>query len=440
MSQEEKANRIVGRLCRGGWEAYIAGGAARDILNGEVPSDYDVVTNATYDEILSLFRDRKTKVVGAGFRVCLVEGIEVATYRRGVGLGSPDPAASIQEDLARRDLTINAMAFCPYNGNIVDEHGGLKDLKNRIIRFTEDPEKRILEDPCRIIRACRFMAKLEGRFDPETGKALQHFGYLVREQVAPERIRLEIIKALQYARPSIFFNALHEIDVLKYVSPGFESCYGHPHGKYHAETVDEHIKMVGDHISPRNPLLRLAGYWHDHGKPAAAVCRNNNVSFPGHSALGADMAGEELARLKFSQKEVKYIQALTLHHMRSIHPGDKPRAVRRTLKKLKDDQVFWKDWLRLKIADTKGNLKKSNLSAGEIKGIVFMIREELRRETAFSIKDLAINGTDVIRILNIGPGPRIGEILNKLLEKVLDDPDLNTRERLIQLVDRGLDR
>ncbi len=446
MSEEKKANTIIDCLCQEGWEAYIAGGAARDIINGEIPNDYDIVTNAPYEVITELFAKRKMSLVGASFKVCIIDGIEVATYRKDNYLLTPGSvpgvveAKTIQEDLARRDLTINSMAFCPYNGDIVDEYGGVEDLKNRIIRLTGNPGERIMEDPCRILRACRFLAKLEGSFDPATFEALRKNSFLVMERVAPERIRLEILKTMQYHKPSIFFDALHEIGALKYLSPGFELCYHHDGGVYHGETIDEHIKMVGDSLSKRKPLLRLAGFWHDHGKPAAAEYRNGNVSFIRHAVLGTEIVDQELIKLKFSVRETEFVKSIVRHHMRNIHPDDKPKTVRKMLKKLNDDGVNWKDWLQIKIADTKGNLQKKNLNRNEVKKIVFKIRNELKpdsKQAVLSIKDLAVNGEDVMRTLHIKAGPKVGKVLNKLLDHVLDTPELNTREKLMKLIPEG---
>ncbi len=441
MKQKQKANAIVNRLCESGWQAYIVGGAARDILCGDIPDDYDVVTNASYDVVKKLFRDRKLTIVGVSYKVCIVDGIEVSTYRKNGcfdknGTDS-DYAETIYEDLSYRDLTINAMAFCPYNGDIVDEFGGRSDLKNRIIKFTGNPKNRINEDPCRIIRACRFLAKLEGRFDPDTFDALKKYSWMIKDKVAPERIRLEIMKALQYSKPSHFFDALHQIGALENISPGFEACYDHDGGRYHGETIDEHIKIVGDSLSARKPLLRLAGYYHDHGKPAAAQYKDNILSFIDHAGIGARIIEKELMALKFSLREIAYVKALAKHHMLDISDRTTPKTVRKILKTLKEDNINWKDWLRLKMADIKGNLKMTNLDRKQIKDIVLKIYRELhpsKGSAVLCIHDLAINGDDVLEILEIKAGPEVGNILKKALAYVLDDPRRNSKDELIHYI------
>lgn len=446
MTDEYKANEIVRCLCEEGWDAYIAGGAARDILSGEKPLDYDIVTEAPYDVVKKIFHDRKLSLVGESFKVCIVDGIEVATYRKDSYFGLSDKhceieeAKNIQEDLGRRDLTINSLAFCPYTGDIVDEYGGIEDLRNHIIKFTGNPEERIYEDPCRILRACRFISKIEGKFDPQTFNALKEYGLLVREHVAPERIKLEILKAMNYRKPSLFFKALYDISVLAFIFPGLEACWGHDGGSFHEESVDTHISIVGNSLPARKPLLRLAGYLHDCGKPSAAVNDGSKLSFIKHDQAGAEIVEKELMDLRFSTKQTMYIKGLVRHHMRSAENLVSPKAIRRMLKAFSDDGVFWKDWLQLQIADRKGNLKKENYSRDQIKEVVLNIRKELKpaaRSTVLSVKDLAVNGKDIMEKLEVGPGPEVGLILERLLLKVLDDPDLNDREMLLLLAEKS---
>jgi putative nucleotidyltransferase with HDIG domain len=442
MTEELKAYGIVARLCRAGHEAFIAGGAARDLLAGETPEDYDVVTSASHEEVLQVFRYRKVSVVGLSFKICIVDGVEVATYRNDGTFGIDTPngegrrAETIAEDLGRRDLTINAMAFCPYNGDVVDPFGGASDLKNKIIRFTGDPYRRIHEDPLRMVRACRFRARMMGVFAPETFDAIKDCGHLL-SKMAPERLRLEILKALSVEKPSMFFNDLHEAGMLRFISPGLESLYGHDGGRHHGETLDEHCAMVGDFLPRRMPLLRLAGYVHDIGKPGSAESTPRGLSFIDHEDRGAEIVRQELTRLSFSLKEIGYVSALVRHHMKSLGKTGKPKTVRRLLKKLADDGVSWKDWLLLKIADTRGNLKKEDYSREEIRSIVMKIHRELHPpsgRTVFSVSHLAINGYDVMTETGTVEGPEIGRILKLALDYVLDDPSRNTRDELLRFV------
>ncbi len=439
MNEENKAGEIVNSLCENGWEAYIAGGAARDLISGAIPSDFDVVTNASYNEIRELFKGHKLSVVGVSFKVCIVDGIEVATYRKNLSFDNNNEiiADSIHEDLKKRDLTINAMAFCPWNGDIVDISNGQKDLKNRVIRFNGSPKDRINEDPCRILRAARFLAKIEGTFAPDTLQKLKEYSHLVKN-IAPERIRLEILKVMKESKPSIFFDALHEIDALKYISQGFENSYGFDGGPYHNETVATHIKIAGDSISDKKPLLRLAAFYHDHGKPPSAKFKEDGtVSFIGHELIGADLVENELIELKFSSKEIAYVKNLVKFHLRSITNRTKPKTVRKLLMQFQRNDLNWKDWLQLKIADKKANLKSQDITKEEINTIVFKLYNEINSKNeprAFHIKDLKINGSDIIEILGIKEGPMIGKLMNSALDYVLDDPSRNDHQILRKFI------
>ena len=267
--------RIIERLCRCGYHVYVVGGAIRDMFIGKDPVDVDIVTSATPEEIEVFFGGYPVKSVGKAFGVVLVDGYEVATFRRDRYRGLDDKACqvtfagSIEEDLGRRDLTINAMALCDMSGDFIDPFHGRDDLRERTIRFVGNPRERIYEDPNRIVRACRFLAKVDGKFDPETFEALCDCAHYVRDYVVPERLKAEIMKAMKIKRASRFFCALRDIGALEHIFPAMERCYNHAHGPHHLEDVFDHLMICGDLISTRFPFLKLAGYLHDVGKPAA---------------------------------------------------------------------------------------------------------------------------------------------------------------------------
>lgn len=437
-NEEKKANNILKKLYNNGFEAYIAGGAARDILLGKKPSDFDIVTNASYGKLKNIFAKNKISVVGLSFKVCIIDGIEVATYRKTESRGTISEATyTIYDDLKRRDLTINAMAINPISGKFIDICGGKNDLRDRIIRFNGSAKERIIEDPCRILRACRFLSKIEGRFSDDTLYNLKKHNDLAHK-IAPERIRLELLKAMVESKPSIFFDALNEIDLLNFISPGFKLCYQLDGGSYHNETVDTHIKIAGDSVTKKKPLLRLATFYHDHGKPySSSFKEDGSISFLKHELIGADVVEKELRKLKFSIKEVSYIRDLVKYHLRSIDEKTKSKTVRKFLRELKDHNICWKDWLIIKIADRKGNLKKANFTKDEIKTIVLKIYNEIcskSKPRAFHVKDLNIKGRDVIDLLKIKQGPTIGIIMEKTLEYVLDDPSKNKYDKLVKFV------
>lgn len=430
---------IIKRLCDCGHHAYITGGAVRDILAGLPAKDEDVVTDATPEELQALFPEHKVVTVGKSFGVTLIDGVEVATFRadKYQGLDARkclvEFVNSLEEDLARRDLTINAMAFCEYTGDVIDPHDGQEDLKKRVIRFVGDPVDRIYEDPNRIIRACRFLAKIEGAFHCDTFEALCNHATFVRDNIAKERIRIEILKALELPKPSLFFMALYDIGALQYIFPSMVPCAAHVHGKHHREDVFTHLMICGDHITPRRPLLRLAGYLHDVGKPTSHTA---DGKFIGHELESANIVNTELRKLRFSSEEVESVVNLVLCHMFPIH--DKARQVvgkkafRKFLSKLNEVEVSFDDFLRLRIADRKANLAKGAFTLREIRGIYKQYFTVINEKPPFSIKDLAINGKDVMEVKFISPGPEIGRYLKELFEYVLEyGPEANTRNNLI---------
>jgi len=430
---------IVDRLCQNGFETYVVGGAVRDFLRGVEAKDIDIATSATSDEIEELFKEQKIKTVGKSFKVVFVDGVEVATFRTDKYFGLSDKnveisvAKTIGEDLSRRDLTINAMARCQYTGEIIDRFGGKEDLRNKVIRFVGNPEKRIYEDPNRIIRACRFLALIEGKFDEGTKEALKKYSYFVEKYIDVERIQIEILKSMNYRKPSIFFLALHEIDVLKYIFPTLDRCFDHDHGPYHNEDIFTHSMMCGDNISKKYPLLRLGGYLHDIGKVITACqdIETREFHFAGHEKAGAVVVRKELEHLRFSNDDTNYVSFINELHMRDFRS---PKSIRRTLKALADHGINYKDIVRLKFSDRKSNLFRGNYELSKARELISDIRTELTREPPNNFKHLKLNGNDIMKITGIPQGKLIGDILKFLLQNVVDVPELNNIYNLKQLV------
>ncbi len=429
---------IIEKLCSNNFETYIVGGAVRDLLLGIDPKDEDIVTSAAPSEIINLFKNKHSiKTVGKLFNVILIDNIEVATFRTDQYSGLSDKkvkveiANTIEEDLARRDLTINSQALCHYTGDIIDPYHGQKDLKNRVIRFVGCPEKRIFEDPNRIVRACRILALINGKFHINTKKALINFAHLIPEFISPERINIEIIKAMSNQKASLFFDALHQIGALEYIFESLDNCYAYEsHGPHHSESIIQHCYMCGDKLSTKKPLLKLAGYLHDVGKPSACTWnpKTKDLKFKAHSHLGAECVKKELTNLKFSTKEIEYITSLVDLHMRSFKT---PKAIRRTLKSLSDYNIKWKDLYQLRIADRLSNLKKNKSGLKEkVKEQILKIRFEINRKTPCKFEDLNIDGNDIMRITGLRPCRQIGIIKEYLLNLTVDEPDLNSKDML----------
>lgn len=427
--QKHDIIKLIKTLNENGFEAYVAGGAVRDFISGGTISDYDIVTRARPEKILEIFRKKKAYIAGKAFRVCYIGSVEIATYRDKNGYFSD----SLREDLKRRDLTINSMAMNLETGKIIDYYGGKKDLKKRIIRFTENPEKRIQEDPLRIIRACRFLAKYQGTFSEATFSAIQKNNTLIKT-IAPERIKTELIKAMMVKTPGIFFNALYDSGILRYFLPSLHHLVGLDGGPHHDETVFEHVMLAGNAIQPGKPLLRLTAFLHDTGKKEAFKIMEGKPVFHGHEKK-TDALENDLKRLKFSNRERDFILNLVHVHMRPLDRDTSPKSVRKLLADLSVKNLSWYDFLHLRIADRKGNLKKKPYSFSELKIKIRKIKDEVEKteNPAFSIRDLEITGSDLIREFNFAESPVIGNILMYLFNMILEDPELNKRERLLDL-------
>lgn len=437
--KEMKPFEIIKRLQGEGFDAFIAGGAVRDLFLGRKPQDEDVVTDATPDMVEELFRDSGTKSVGKAFGVILIGSTEVATFRTDRSFGLSHKAVEVEfartffEDASRRDFTMNSMARDPLTGVILDPFGGVADIDSRTVRFVGNPDTRIFEDPNRILRACRMVALLEGEFDGETREALRrNVGML--SHVAKERIKEEILKAMGLRRPSLFFRALREIGALQALLPSLAALEGLDGGKHHGEDVLTHCLLAGDAVTPRRPLLRLAAFLHDVGKAPAA----QDGRFIDHEKIGSEIAAGELAGLRFSNSQVKTVESLIRFHGRFWPHNLTPKGMRRTILKCREAGISWKDdLLRIRLADCKGNLVIGAVKRWEVKHLIALFSEQ---ETVLNgIGDaagirLAVDGNDVIRALGIRPGPEVGKRLKALTDAVISDPELNNRETLLAML------
>ena len=410
---------IIDTLKKNGFGAYIAGGAVRDMLLHKKPDDIDILTNASILELTSIFQGQKFKTMGKTFPICMVNGIEISSAR-----GKSDLKNFPESDLAQRDFTINSMAFDPISKKIIDPFNGKKDLEDAVIRFTKDPEKRIIEDPARMIRACRFAALINGSFSLSSLKLIFACKDKLEPSVAKERILGEIIKAMGLKRPSLFFKALKKTGLLSKIFPSLDRCHDLEGGPHHGETVFEHCMIVGDALPKTLPVLRLAGFLHDVGKFDAAKKSAGKLTFFGHEnetrALSHDLAG-----LRFSAKDITYILSLIHIHMRPLTQKTTPKAARKLLCALDKSGLDYRDFMRMRIADKKGNLSKSPYTISQIRFRLEKLFAQMTGQPAFQMKHLKITGKDIIQILGIAPGPDVGRIKQNLFEMVLDDPAKN---------------
>jgi putative nucleotidyltransferase with HDIG domain len=335
-----------------------------------------------------------------------------------------DPA----EDLARRDLTVNAMAFDPVSGVLLDPHGGALDLERRRLRAVGDPRARFAEDALRPLRVARLAAVLEMEPETETRAALG--GALERaRRVAVERVRVELEKLMSAPRPSEGIELLRAAGLLQLWMPELARTWAVPQNRYHAYDVYLHSLYTADAAPADKPRVRWAALLHDIGKPDTRVERGGDGTFYNHQFVGAELADRLLERLRFPHEERTAIVHLIREHMFDYRGGWSDAGLRRWLRRVGEEYVA--DLFDLRIADMLGNGLKQGFPTylAEMSARVDRILAESR---ALKVTDLAIGGRDVMDTLGIPPGPAVGETLEALLEEVLDDPSRNTRERLLE--------
>lgn len=425
-----------------GKKCYFVGGALRDSLLGRPVNDWDAATDARPEEVLGLFR----KVIPTGIKhgtvTVLWKGwsVETTTFRTEAGYSDarrPDQVAfgvSLEEDLERRDFTVNAMAYDPLEGALVDIHGGRKDLAARLIRAVGEPGRRFDEDGLRTLRAVRFASQLDFEIEPSTLAAIP--GALARlSGVSAERLRDELERILLSPRPSKGLRLMEETGILGLVVPELLACRGVEQKGVHAFDVLDHLYASVDASaqSGEDLVLRLAALLHDIGKPRAFALGPDGVpTFYRHEEYSSRMAAELMRRLRFPNATTEAVTHLVAQHMFFYEPAWTDAAVRRFVARVGRDCV--EALFALRRADTSG---MAGIAADPRLLDPFRERIEaiLKAEDALGIKDLAVGGRDLAKI-GIPKGPAMGRILSELLETVLDDPSQNTRETLLGIAGR----
>ena len=457
------ASEIIRVLEENGFEGYVVGGCVRDALLGREPHDWDITTSAQPMQVREMFRRTVDTGIAHGTVTVLLgdEAFEVTTYRIDGAYRDgrhPDSVTftpSLEEDLKRRDFTINAMAFSEKRG-LVDLFDGEGDLERGLVRCVGEPRERFGEDALRIMRAVRFAAQLGFELDKETAKAAASLAPTL-SRISAERVRDELVKLICSDRPQLLDTARHlgitrvilpEYDSLFQVPLRKEPCRGLHHedhaGRSHAgNTVHSYEENAGEHtlqtmcnISEQDPkkreLLRLAMLLHDTGKakiiPAPEPGEGSGLKYPGHAVQSEQEARRILRRLKFDNETIRVVTVLIRFHTDLPEAG--PAAVRRMMHAVDPD--LFPMWLQVKEADILAQSEKKK--AGRLKRL-----EEIRtvssqiaqRGDPLALSDLAITGKDLIGD-GMKPGPQLGRVLGAVLNEVLEDPSVNTRESLIQ--------
>ncbi len=454
--------KVARMLVKEGYEAYLVGGAVRDLVLGTTPDDYDIATKAKPDEMLKIFPKAVSTSAKFGTIFVLMPDkhgetyeVEVTTYRdeehytKGRWPTKVEFIDDIVQDLARRDFTINAMALhlsldmldgeeIEKEWVVLDPFGGRADLAKKVIKAVGEPLERFKEDGLRSMRACRLASQLEFRIEPETFEAIRRT-IPVFAQVSPERVRDEFVKTLMNSpKPSYGIELMRQAGLLEVFMPELLEGVGVEQKLFHAHDVYTHSLATCDRAPDR---IKLAALFHDIGKPRKDT---HDGHFYGHDLEGMKMTKEIMTRLRFSKSEIERTANLVRHHMfyyplakgetrkkgnEKFHAGEwSDAAVRRFLARVGEENID--DLFELRVADATSN-PKTAFDPAEIEALEARIAKLREEDMALKITDLDITGHDLME-LGIRQGPEIGRILKGLLDKVIEDPLLNTKEKLVE--------
>jgi len=456
---------IFDKFTSAGYEIYLVGGGVRDLLLGKSVHDCDFTTNAHPEVIQTLipdtFYDNVFGTVGTMVevndgepasawpirRATAGEKYEITTYRTEQGYTDrrhPDKVEwgnCLEEDLKRRELTINAMAVgqmqnakCKYQNDnakfkisleLIDLFDGQRDLENKVIRAVGDPKERFGEDALRMMRAVRFSSQLGFTIEPETFSAIQGNASLLN-RISKERIKDELFKILASDFPSEGIILLLTSGLLRYIIPELIRGYGLEQAKHHIYDVWTHLIMSLKNCPSKDPLVRLATLLHDIGKPAVTKGEGENRTFYNHEVVGANLAKNISRRLKLSKKEEEKLDTLIRWHQFTVDERQTDSAIRRFIRNVGKENIG--DMLDLRVGDRLGG------GARETSWRLEKFKKRIKEVQIqpFSVTDLKINGNDVMQILGIPPGPRVGEVLNQLFEEVVEKKIENEREILLE--------
>lgn len=445
-----------------GFKAYLVGGAVRDMFMKVPAHDWDIATNATPQDVIGLFKFVVPTGIEHGTVTVHFKGneIEVTTFRTESGYSDgrhPDSinyAATIEEDLARRDFTMNAIAASLEDGSVVDPYGGQEDIKNQLIRTVGLPHERFMEDGLRPVRALRFASKLGFSIEKDTYSEI--FKKEIQEKVASisiERFRDEFEKIMASTKPSVGMKLLEETGLLSIFIPEFGVCRGCVQSDYrafHKFDVMDHLLYACDGAPAAKLNVRLAALFHDIGKPAAkkiiretvldgdkkdgSTKQIETITFYNHEAAGEKITRQLMIRLKFSNDMTDSVCHLVKEHMFHYENSWTDAAVRRFIMRVGPECL--EDLYDLRLADMYGMYNEPvdvrySASVALLLELKDRVNAELKKKTALSLKSLAVNGRDLMNI-GIPAGKELGRILNELLDCVVEDPAMNDREKLLE--------
>lgn len=447
----KEVKSVIEQLKKNGFEAYVVGGCVRDFLRGVKPEDWDVATNAKPEEIQKIFP--KSFYSNQFFTVTVLTGsedpklkeIEITTFRKEAKYTDkrhPDEikfARTIKEDLARRDFTVNAMALLSTPGvdkiKVIDFFNGQEDLAAKIIRTVGNSEERFNEDALRLVRAVRFSISLgDGwKIEEKTGQAIKKNAFWL-SAISKERIRDEFLKIIMTERAAEGIELLRELGLLKYIVPELEEGYKVSQNKHHIYDCYEHSLRSLDYAAKKNfnQSVRLAALFHDIAKPRVKRGEGPDATFYGHEIVGAKMTAQILNRLKFPKKAIEKIAKLVRYHLFYYNVGEvSESSVRRLVRQVGPENM--EELLQVRMADRIGSgvPKAEPYKLRHLKYVIEKVSQD-----PISVKMLKVNGDDVMRILAVPPGPKVGQILDVLLGYVLEEPKKNEKEFLEEEIKR----
>ena len=432
----EEVKFITQKLREKGFKAYIVGGCVRDLLRGVEPEDWDVATNAKPEEIgkvfLRSFSDNKfgTVTVLTGSQNPKLKEIEITPFRideKYTDKRHPDKirwAKNIEEDLARRDFTVNAIALEAETQKITDPFWGQKDLKRKVLKAVGEPKDRFNEDALRLMRAIRFATTLGFKIEKNTEKAIKQNSTLL-QMISKERIRDEFLKIIMSERADEGIELLRKNLLLKNIVPELEEGCGVSQNKHHIYECYQHSILSLRYAAKKgfNKYVRLAALLHDIAKPRVKKGKGLNATFYNHEVVGAKMTNQILRRLKFSKKDVEKITKLVRFHLFYYNVDEVSDAsVRRLVRKVGPENM--EELLQIRMADRIGSgvPKAEPYKLRHLKYIIEKVSQD-----PISVKMIKTNGEDVMRSLNIKPGPKVGQVLDILLSFVLENPENNEK-------------
>jgi tRNA nucleotidyltransferase (CCA-adding enzyme) len=431
---------IMNKIEQQGFQAWLVGGSTRDLLLDREPHDWDICTSAPLEILQSIFLN--CKVVGSTFGVVLVKEnnieVQIARFRTEYGYSDyrhPNTILftdDIMEDLKRRDFTINTCAV-NNKGDVICYSGALNDLKNGIIRAVGNASERFNEDALRMLRCLRFSSQLGFQIEEDTLLSICENSHLIKN-ISFERIQEEFNKILLGNTIIITFNRLYYTRLLDYIIPELLDCYNCEQNQYHYFDVFNHIITTIKYV-PNDLSLRLTALFHDIGKPNyKTIDEQNNIHFYNHEEISAQMTEQIMKRLKYDNKMVEEVTYLVLHHMDLMNDQMKTnKGCRKLLNRHGEERL--KKLIEFRRADLLGSgTRDQNEVEQLIQSYRDKLEEVLKEKPAVKFDDLVVDGNDIMEITGLSPGGFIGIIKNRLMFMVLEDPELNTREKLIELI------